>query len=133
MNPRKVRSLLCLIFLIILPVTSFGQVPDGYTWNRLSREAKKMTAAWFFYGYDMGYFDGRNWKRIAKLKDGEEVSAIFDYKDADFYWKEVDSFYQTFPLCKRLALPAMLAELAKVWRGQRSYKEMGDACLELPK
>ena len=47
--------------------------------------------------------------------------------------RDVDSFYQTFPLCRRRDLFSMLSDLKEVWDGEKSYKEIGDECLKGPK
>jgi hypothetical protein len=46
--------------------------------------------------------------------------------------KDVDSFYQTFPLCRRRNLFSTLSDLREVWDGEKSYKEIGDECLKGP-
>jgi len=54
-------------------------------------------------------------------------------RNIEFYRKEVDAFYQTFPLCRRRNIFLMLSDLLAVWEGKKSYKETGDQCLESPK
>jgi hypothetical protein len=58
-------------------------------------------------------------------------------RETPFYQKEIDAFYNTFPLCKRLDLHVILSGLMQVWIGGplgiKSYKEIGEECLESPK
>ena len=58
-------------------------------------------------------------------------------KDVDFYKKEIDAFYQTFPLCKSQNFLHMMKEFLTVWdeiwideNSRTSYKEIGNKCLE---
>src|SRR5690242_97626 len=53
-------------------------------------------------------------------------------RDVGFYQREIDAFYQTFPLCKRLNIFLMLSDLQSVWEEKTSYKELGAKCLESP-
>ena len=46
----------------------------------------------------------------------------------EFYRKEVDAFYQSFPLCKRRNIFSLLGDLINVWESRRSYKEIGNQC-----
>lgn len=59
---------------------------------------------------------------------------------AEFYINEVDSFYKTYPLCRRENLDIMLGKFAMIWdkkgifgRVPYSYKELGEKCLQFNK
>lgn len=62
-----------------------------------------------------------------------EADKVLSSRPYIFYLKEVDGFFQTFPLCKRLGIFDVLSDLVEVWEGKKSYKEIGDKCLESPK
>lgn len=70
---------------------------------------------------------------VAKIEEPFLLSDRKVPRTMGFYAKEVDAFYQTFPLCKRLELFPLLSDLMEVWDGKKSYKEAGDKCLEAPK
>jgi hypothetical protein len=50
----------------------------------------------------------------------------------NYYIRELDSFYKTYPLCKSRNLPDMLFMLSQVWdrTGKYSYKIVGEECLK---
>ena len=61
------------------------------------------------------------------------------YKDLqsswDYYVKEVDSFYEAFPLCRGRMLESTLSKLTPIWFGiaissEDSYNKIGSACGE---
>jgi hypothetical protein len=53
-----------------------------------------------------------------------------------FYLKELDGFYQTYPLCKKLKFNTVLLDIIKIWDNQVGtrqsgvYKKIGETCAE---
>ena len=69
------------------------------------------------------------------MKDLPDPNTMFK-KDYDFYFRELISFYKTYPLCKRHRLDTLLLEFAQYWSGEsdkKTYKEIGESCLSLEK
>ena len=79
-------------------------------------------------------------------KDKEDRTPVQIYKyvfneNPRFYVREVDSFLETYPLCKRMELTGLLLQLVHVWDKDNphlkdkyapaSYKEIGESCLDL--
>jgi len=83
--------------------------------------------------------------KVAKEDLGQTIGASFIYpnfigtnrleKSATFYKNELDSFFKTFPLCKKKELLVLLADLSIVWGKEKNftytYKEIADSCLKL--
>lgn len=85
-------------------------------------------------------------KRTVKYKDAlvalqgsviAKVSAnLTSYKSLfgegpSHYVAELDSFYETYPLCKGRHIKVILLQLCDVWKagGKASYKQVGETCL----
>ncbi|MGP8012855.1 MAG: hypothetical protein ACLPP9_00485 [Smithella sp.] len=66
------------------------------------------------------------------------VSAIKkdNFKEpVEYYVRELDSFYKTYPLCRRNNLNETLFTISQVWvkSGKLSYKDLGESCLKTSK
>lgn len=133
---------------------------DGHFWERAG-PLKPVIVLGFIRGYSIGKFSGAlegagffykkvkerfcneqrstdcvlidAWWVQAALEAGKEAAQEKPRRSAGFYANEIDAFYQTFPLCKRKEMFFLFSDLVDVWNGKKSYKEVGDKCLEAPK
>jgi hypothetical protein len=72
------------------------------------------------------------WIKEIETKSGETKDLE---SSMDYYVKEVDSFYETFPLCRGRMLENTLSKLTPMWLGiavksEDSYNKIGSVCGE---
>jgi hypothetical protein len=131
----------------------------GYHWDNGTRTHKLMVLGSFLKGYRSGVAAGAT-AAMSNMREGVitelQKTSLSDQERAKFrkvlqeiaidsgmkalergIWpsrdlvSEVDAFYQAFPLCKRLDLFGTFRDLLDVWQEKKSYKEVGEKCVEL--
>ena len=124
---------------------------DGYWYLSLDKTDKVNFIGGFLYGYNVGTLYGKE-KATAQLlphskgKSSKELrKQIKERKDLDLLKKsitkspallsrELVSFYEKYPLCKKELLADIFLGLAAVWDEddllKHTYKQVGENCLE---
>jgi hypothetical protein len=80
-----------------------------------------------------------NFRKVTPSEAMKEVEELLNEKEkefessTDYYVKEIDSFYEAFPLCRGQMLEITLAKLTTMWLGianssEDSYNKIGSAC-----
>lgn len=131
----------------------------GYDWELKDKRDKKAFVNGYMMGYRYGIVSGKmegslflieNFKLdelqekqiIVKMKLLKDAEAIDKQrrddlsrlgKDPEYYLKEIESFYQTFPLCKGKSFLRILFQLTSVWDEKsiikKTYEDVGKECL----
>ncbi|MCP3677598.1 MAG: hypothetical protein GY721_08450 [Deltaproteobacteria bacterium] len=123
----------CLLFV----PTAFGEdALDGHGWEIWPEEAKLIYLDGFLHGYVaenthvkiFGYSDTHD--DLLTVGTNKFVSE----HNSLFYLRELDGFYQSYPLCKKRKFNTVLLDIIKIWDNQggtrRSgvYKKIGETC-----
>lgn len=157
------RIVLLLMAGLVLTVPSYSLADetikfDGYMWEELPLDLRTLYLTGYLSGFSYGSVSGsvnsltglkssiisfeseQYFKKIEGLYKMELAASLFRVdlmfeKNTDFYIKEIESFYKTYPLCKSLHFDVLLTKLADIWRnkniikGRVTYKDVGEECL----
>jgi hypothetical protein len=149
---KVILLVFCLVAIIpISPV--FGQeedhysngLPNGQYWADLDERSKEDMIFGLLMGYEWGYADG---VVLGKEKNSGSQAAptmpMFFARPKQ-YVKKIDSFYDRYPLCKKLDLLNVFGNLLSFWHKETfklagnknvkdiSYKQIGEMCSRVSK
>lgn len=120
---------------------------NGYEWKKFPEAVKAAYVSGYLQGYLSGfakqafeikhflskYGDKKCSEKIENMIKNMEYEGISFEQDFSYYVREVDSFYQIYPLCKRMDFEKLMALLVEVWildeQNYLTYKEIGERCL----
>ena len=147
---KKIAFFMILSFLFFT-LNVYAERVDGYWYLSLKETDKVNFIGGFLYGYNVGTLYGKE-KATAKLlphsksKSSKELrKEIKEKKELDLLKKsitkspaslsrELVSFYEKYPLCKKELLADIFLGLAAVWDEddllKHTYKQVEEACLE---
>jgi hypothetical protein len=159
--------LLCVNTVFAEEIRYDGYYWERMNSNALGRAQGKLIVSTLLKGYSLGFMLGKSAgmpmgmalfyksmgehgitiedsKRIeiitnavkAQLKEVPDPNTTFP-KPSDFYYDELTSFYQAYPLCKGITFDALFLQLARVWANwpseYKSLKDVGENCHKLEK
>jgi hypothetical protein len=140
------RTLLVFFLIMSIPISSvFAQkennpavrVPDGHHWAGLDERAKEEMLFGLLMGYEWGYADG-----VVLGSDKAVAPPVLPmfFMKPKYYVKQIDAFYETYPLCKKMDLLNLFGNLLTYWHKDNlksaghknirdiSYTQIGDMC-----
>jgi hypothetical protein len=135
------KKIVLIMFYVCLafPPTTFGEdALDGHGWEIWPEDAKLI----YLDGFLHGYVAENTHVNIFEYSDTHDdlltvgSNKFVSEHDSHFYLKELDGFYQTYPLCKKRKFNTVLLDIIKIWDNQggtrRSgvYKKIGITCAE---
>jgi hypothetical protein len=157
-----IKIFLSLIVALVLTVPSYTVAEetkkiDGYMWEELPISFKTTYLSGYLRGFSAGSSSG-TFERLVSLKEFiiimkdekyfKEIEGIFnlhlalsvsdavmfDKNNTDYYIKELESFYKTYPLCKSSDFLGLIRKLTDVWgnkpkENSLTYKDVGEDCL----
>ena len=155
-------SFLCLIIFISTCLTFYEASADKLTprspkaqmWDNFDIAFKSVLIGGLLVGYREGIAIGaasehRRLKNNTKMSRTEADQLISRAQElfnnpVSFYVEQADHFMQTFPVCKKMQLTQLLAQLVSVWSvsslkkrmgydftQETKYKDIEKACLEV--
>lgn len=146
----KIFLLVFSLIMIIPSSTVFAQgenhysngLPNGYYWQALDELTKNNMIFGLLMGYEWGYADG---VVSGNIKTGVPPAMPMFFIRPKSYVHKIDSFYKTYPLCKKMDLLNVFGNLLSFFHkdlfkssGNRnireiSYKQIGDMCIQASK
>ncbi|MBI5665196.1 MAG: hypothetical protein HZC49_08975 [Nitrospirae bacterium] len=144
------RTLLVFCFIMSMPVSSvFAQpvnnaaltLPDGHYWDGLDERAKEEMLFGLLMGYEWGYADGAV---SGSEKAGPPPALPMFFMKPKYYVKQIDAFYESYPLCKNMGLLNVFGNLLTYWHKEKlksaghknirdiSYSQIGEMCRKQP-
>ena len=157
---KKITFGILTLLLCFISSNAITQTWDGYFWEEMSKSEKVFYITGYLPGYYAGATEGsfastRNFLNelnasnecklcLKKYKlmfgflgfDALKYGDMFKDHNIGYYLKEINSFYQTYPLCKGKNLDSIMGDLVKVWAKKHvidkplTYKEIGEKCLQ---
>jgi len=126
-------AFVCLLFP---PETFASQELDGYGWEIWPRDSKLIYLDGFIHGYDAkaaatavyGYSEEIDLKRGGSRP-------FISRRNAHYYVKEVDAFYNKYPRCKPIKFNVLLSDMIEAWENKKkvklatAYREIGKKCV----
>lgn len=160
---KKVIVLVLRLIIFISSGLSFGEAaadkltpraPKAQMWDMFDEAFKSVLVGGLLVGYREGIAIGaasehRRLKNNTVMSRSEadqlisRARVLFD-NPVSFYVEQADQFIKTYPVCKKMQLTQLLAQLVSVWAAsplkeqmgyeftqEKYYKDIGLACLEV--
>lgn len=139
-------TLLVFCFIICIAVSPvFAQkktnspvrLPDGHYWAGLDDRAKEEMLFGLLMGYEWGYADG-----VVLGSDKAVAPPVLPllFMKPKYYVEQIETFYETYPLCKNMDLLNLFGNLLTYWHKDKlksaghknikdiSYAQIGEMC-----
>jgi len=112
-------------------------LPDGLYWAGLNERAKEEMLFGLLMGYEWGYADGIV---LGSNKADAPPALPMFFMKPKYYVKQIDAFYETYPLCKNMDLLNVFGNLLTYWHKDKlrsaghknirdiSYAQIGEMC-----
>jgi hypothetical protein len=144
------RALLIICFIVFIPVGSVCaqgenhstiRLPDGHHWSDLDERAKEEMLFGLLMGYEWGYADG---VVLGSDKTVAPPALPMFFMKPKYYVKQIDVFYETYPLCENMDLLNVFGNLLTYWHKDKlksaghknikdiSYSQIGEMCQKQP-
>ena len=133
-KPLDVSTIIALLVLamssLIFDVSYATASRDGYWWEKANINDKANILTYYMKGYSLGYNTAHS---IDTSVDGHHgiFSSKWRFKnDSLYYINELDSFLQTYPLCRHTSIFDLLQLMMLAWDedSECSYKLIADIC-----
>jgi hypothetical protein len=145
------RTLLVFCFIVIIPISSVSgqgedhsskKLPDGHYWAGLDERAKEEMLFGLLMGYEWGYADG---VVLGSDKADAPPALPMFFMKPEYYVRQIDAFYETYPLCKNMDLLNVFGNLLTYWHKEKlksaghkkikdiSYTQIGEMCQKQPR
>ncbi len=130
------------------------RAPKAEMWDMFDMAFKSVLIGGLLVGYREGIATGaasehrrlKNDTKMSRTEADQLISrarVLFD-NPVTFYVEQADHFMQTFPVCKKMKLTQLLAQLVSIWAAsplkeqmgyeftqEKNYEDIEKACLEL--
>jgi hypothetical protein len=160
---KRLLTVAFLILLFSPSKAPAAESLNGHDWKELSPNTRAVYMLGFIGGYingrmqgimQEGISEGLRWvgeelckgkqeSVCAKLRDvnagkskmsGLRFTVIGFKESIGYYVKELDAFYETFPMCRGKRVSYILDQLVKVWASPKiedtSYEKVGTECVK---
>ena len=134
---------LCLIIFVFSSLTFCEasvdkltpRAPDAHMWDRFDMAFKSVLIGGLLVGYREGIATGaasehRRLKNdtVMSRTDADQLisrAGVLFNNPVSFYVEQADHFMKTYPVCKKMQLTQLLAQLVSVWSASPLKEHMG--------